>query len=105
MSADRSACARATAAAMEVVKENCEGVNGTIEELAPDVFAFVPEKHHADVGLDEPLDPNDDQLEGAIESCMDSEWARDWAESVLGPDATDAELERARRRACEGLFD
>lgn len=84
--------------------ENCAGEGGTIEELDDHVFAFVPQDARGEMGLDEPLDPNDEQLPLAIESCMNSEWSRDWAESVLGPDATEEMLEAARRRACEGLF-
>lgn len=98
-------CARITAAAMAEILEECADRPGRIEELADGAFAFIPHgvpEEQFGFSLDSPATP--EEQEEAIRSCMNSEWARDWAESVLGPEAPPEALEQARRRACEGLF-
>lgn len=98
------ACARATMASVEVIRENCEGVEGDVEEVADGVFAFIADERKQEMDF-EPGDPqSQEEIEQAIESCMTSEWASDWADSVLGPDASADTQEQTRRRACEGLF-
>lgn len=99
------ACSRAVAASQEVIMEECEGESGRMVELPGNAFAFITEDMAAELPFD-PANPEEvDDREEAIQACMDSEWAREWADGVVGEDAT-GELDRqARRRACEGLFD
>lgn len=98
-------CSRAVAASREVIREECEGVNGEMVEVAPDIFAFVPDDRAAEFDFDLNSPETENELAAAVESCMDSEWAEDWASSVLDEDAPAAAREAAKRRACEGLFD
>lgn len=104
MSTAGDRCGRARAAAQEVVMQECEGEDGQMVEVAEDVFVFVREDSAQEFEFDLNSPETDDEFEEAIVSCMDSEWARDWSRSVLGPDAPDDALEQAKRRACEGLF-
>lgn len=105
MGENDQACSRAQAAAQEVVLEACEDVGGEMVEVAPDVYVFIPEDRadEFDFSLNSP--ETDAEVEAAIEDCMDSEWARDWAESMAGADAPESTLEDLRRTACTGLFD
>lgn len=98
-------CARITAAALAEILDECADRPGRIEEVGDGAFAFIPEgvpEREFGFDLNSPQTP--EEVEEAIRSCMNSEWSRDWARSVLGDEAPPEALEQARRRACEGLF-
>lgn len=99
------ACARATAVAMETIIRECTDRDGQMEEINDDVFVFVPDDV-ADQQFGYSLNSPETQAEReeAVEACVDSEWAREWADSFVGDDAPREAHESARREACEGLF-
>lgn len=105
MSANADACARATAAALEVVTEICEGVEGTIEEVADGVFVFVDEDAKGEFAFDTNSPETPEEREAAVESCTDSEWAEGIAAGFFGPDPPADAMADMKRRVCEGLFD
>lgn len=105
MATNESACRRATMAAAEVIMENCDGAQGTVEEIGDSAFAFVPDDAKDEFGFDLNSPETESEREQAVESCMGSEWATDWAASVVGADAPEDAKERARRSVCEGLFE
>lgn len=105
MSTQEERCKRATLASMETILVECAGKQGQIEEIDDDVFAFLPEGvAEEQFGFSTNSPQTEAERQEAIESCMNSEWSREWAESVLGPDAPMEARSAARRRACEGLF-
>lgn len=98
-------CQRAVMASREVIMEECEGENGRMVELPGNAFAFITEEMEAEL----PFDLDDpgavDDVESAIQECMESTWAMEWADGVVGDDAPPEADRQARRRACEGLFE
>lgn len=101
--ADKDQCQRATFAALEVIMEECAGRTGEIEEIQDGVFAFVPEDARREFDFDTNSPQTEAELEEAIESCMESEWATELAESFCDSPRGEC-AERVKRRACEGLF-
>lgn len=104
MATNENACRRAVMASQEVILENCDDVEGSVEEIGRDVFAFVPSDARDEFDFDLNGPKTDAEVAEAIRSCMESRWAEDWADNVLGPDAASEAVEAAKRRACEGLF-
>lgn len=105
MSTSQTACRRAVMASQEVVLENCEGVDGSVEEVSDDVFVFVPGAAQREFAHDLQDDLTDRQREAAIESCVESDWVRNVAETLVGDGAGRAARESTRRSVCERLFD
>lgn len=98
-------CARATAVAMETILNECSGRQGKIEEVAEGSFVFIPEgMAEEEFGFETNSPETDDELEEAIESCMGSEWATEYADAFLGDDAPMDARETLKRNVCEGLF-
>lgn len=98
-------CQRAVFAAAEVISEECGGEKMRVKRINGNTLALVSEEAIDEFGFDVNSPATESDREEAIENCMDSEWARDWAESVVGSDAGRDAMEQAKRRVCEGLFD
>lgn len=103
MAADVDRCRNATMASLEVVLEECEGREGRLGEVADNVFTFIPEGA-LDIDPDDVDPDDDDSIERAVEGCMESDYAHELAEAVLGEDMSRRNLRHARRSICERLF-
>jgi len=97
-------CRRAVMAGQEVILEECEDVQGAIEEVGNDVFVFVSEEARRSFPfeLDEPVGGRD--RERAVNVCMDTEFAEEYAKTVVGERASSGAREAARQTVCEQLF-
>lgn len=105
MASSDQKCSRAVAAAREVIQEACEGEGGEMVEIGDGAFAFIPDDRREEFDFDLGESRSGRDAERAIQSCMESEWSTEWADSTVGEDAPEEVREMAMRRACEGLVE
>lgn len=103
MGTSNEQCSRAVAAAREVIREACDDEDGVMVEVADEVFAFVPSEDATAFDFEIGLDGPDRAVQDAIDSCVSTEWATAFADSLVGEDAPVEARHHAKRTACEGL--
>lgn len=104
MATSEQRCRRAVMAGQEVILEECEDVQGSIEEIGDDLFVFVSEEARRAFPV-QPGDPVDEmERDRAIDVCMDTDFAREYADSVVGEGAPREARELAMATVCERLF-
>jgi len=103
-------CISALLAALEVLRETCNGEEGTYKPLGNDLIVYVPHQElraieaRAGKPINE-IDQGTSEWEKALEVCVrESIWADRLARKMLGPDAPPEAIERLKRRLCEELL-
>jgi len=97
-------CRQAIEAASSILsEETCDDGEFASVNVGDGTLMWVPQEAKDEIGVSLNSPETEEERMEAIESCMDSEWARETAEAFAGeePEAREA----VARRLCEGLFD
>jgi hypothetical protein len=99
MSESGDRCSRAAAAAIEVVRDECSGLDVEVMEVRDGVLIEVPEDD-AEMFEDPPSTP-----EELAEDIRSSTWFRDYIANTVGPKQNDSMVTRVMvYQAVDGLY-
>jgi len=96
-------------AAIDTMLQECAGENGLSKSITDGLTVHLsPEELReieSEVGHSpgNPID-NENELEEAIQSCMEGKVATRWAYSIVGRDAPEEAVERTKKVFCKGLY-
>ena len=92
-------------AALDLMNEKCEERGGEAVLLNEDTAIFIPEEAVEEIGYSPHSPETPEERKEAVKACMEGEWARDWANAVVGEGASPEVKKATRRKLCEGLYD
>lgn len=100
----KNKCRNSVLVALEQIGEACGPKAGAYKAIAEDMIVYVPEEAIKEMGYSPHSPETEEERKKAIEACMKGDWAKSWARKIVGSEAPEEVVERAAKKACEGLF-
>jgi len=98
-------CKNAIMAAAEILsQEACGGGTMVTLPINEGVLVWVPEEAIKEIGYSPHSPTSPDEVEKAIQSCINSRWAENWAKAFVGETAPRETIEAVKKSVCEKMF-